>query len=97
MDFCFKIYFLQISKDIEDYIPLINKLILKNSISLIPFLSMIFLTLGCSNKTAEKEMKMLMLFDTREQAEKEAYKFGCEGAHQMAKKWMPCSMHKHNQ
>ena len=96
MDFCFKIYFLQISKDIKDYIPLINKLILKNSISLIPFLSMIILTLGCSNKTVEKEMKMPMLFDTREQAEKEAYKFGCEGAHQMGNKWMPCSMHKHN-
>ena len=45
---------------------------------------------------AEKEIKMPMLFDTREQAEKEAYKFGCEGAHQMGNKWMPCSMHKHN-
>ena len=75
---------------------MVNKLILKNSISLIPFLSMIILTLGCSNKTAEKEMKIPMLFDTREQAEKEAYKFGCKGAHQMGNKWMPCSMHKHN-
>jgi hypothetical protein len=75
---------------------LINKLILKNSISLIPFLSMIILTLGCSNKPAEKEMKMPILFDNREQAEKEAYKFGCKGAHQMGNKWMPCSMHKHN-
>ena len=28
-------------------------------------------------------MKMPMLFDTKEQAEKEAYNFGCEGAHQM--------------
>ena len=27
-------------------------------------------------------MKMPMLFDTKEQAEKEAYKFDCEGAHQ---------------
>ena len=95
MDFYFKIYFLETSKDIWDYIPFINKLILKNSISLIPFLSMIILILGCSNKSAEKEMKMPMLFDTREQAEKEAYKFGCEGAHQMGNKWMPCSMHKH--
>ena len=43
-----------------------------------------------------KEMKMPILFDTREQAEKEAYTFGCEGAHQMGNKWMPCSMHKHN-
>ena len=41
-------------------------------------------------------MKMPMLFDTKEQAEKEAYKIGCEGAHQMGDKWMPCSMHKHN-
>ena len=56
----------------------------------------IVLVLECSNKPPEKEMKMPMLFDTREQAEKEAYKFGCEGAHQMGKKWMPCSMHKHN-
>ena len=37
-----------------------------------------------------------MLFDNREQAEKEAYKFGFEGAHQMWNKWMPCNMHKHN-
>ena len=41
-------------------------------------------------------MKMPMLFDTKEKAEKEAYKFGCKGAHQMGDKWMPCSMHKHN-
>ncbi len=38
---------------------------------------------------------MPMLFDTKEQAEKEAYKFDCEGAHQMGDKWMPCRMHKH--
>ena len=75
---------------------MINELILKNYISLFPFLAMTILTLGCSKKPAEKEMKMQMLFDTREQAEKEAYKFGCEGAHQMGNKWMPCSMHKHN-
>ena len=68
---------------------MINKLILKNSISLIPFLSMIILTLGCSNKTAEKEMKMPMLFDTRDQAEKkhinlvekELIKWGINGCH----------------
>ena len=40
---------------------------------------MSILSLGCSNKSIEKEMKMPMLFDTKEQAEKEAYKFGCEG------------------
>ena len=39
---------------------------------------------------------MPMLFDTREKAEKEAYKFGCKGAHQISDKWTPCSMHKHN-
>ena len=39
---------------------------------------------------------MPMLFDTKEQAEKEAYKFGCEGAHKMGDKWMTCSMHEHN-
>ena len=42
---------------------------------------MSILSLGCSNKPIEKEMKMPTLFDTKEQAEKEAYKFGCEGAH----------------
>ena len=41
-------------------------------------------------------MKMPMLFNTKEEAEKEAYKFGCEGAHQMGDTWMPCHMHKHN-
>ena len=41
-------------------------------------------------------MKMPMLFDTKEQAEKEAYKFDCEGAHQMGDKWMPCIMHELN-
>ena len=57
---------------------------------------MLILLLGCFNKPIEKEMKMPMLFYTKEQAEKEANKFGCEGAHQMRDKWMPCSMHKHN-
>ena len=39
---------------------------------------MSILSLSCSNKPVEKEMKMPMLFDTKEQAEKEAYKFDCE-------------------
>ena len=56
---------------------------------------MSILSLSCSNKPVEKEMKMLMLFETKEQAEQEAYKFDCEGAHQMGDKWMPCSMHEH--
>ena len=38
---------------------------------------MIILTLGCSNKPADKEMKMPMLFDTLEQAEKEASFSAC--------------------
>ena len=54
------------------------------------------LSLSCSNKPVEKEMKMPMLFDTKEQAEEEAYKFDCKGAHQMGDKWMPCIMHEHN-
>ena len=57
---------------------------------------MTILTFGCSNKPLEKEMKIPILFNTREQAEKEAYKFGFEGAHQMGSKWMPGSIHKHN-
>ena len=73
------------------------ELILKDFISLIPFLSIIIFIFGCSNKLVEKEMKMRMLLNTKKEAEKEAYKFDCEGAHQMADKWMPCSIHKHNQ
>tara|TARA_B100000941_G_scaffold219570_1_gene162203 strand:+ start:421 stop:549 length:129 start_codon:yes stop_codon:yes gene_type:complete len=42
--------------------------------------------MGCSNKPGEKEMKMPILFFIREKPEKEAYKFGCEGAHQMGNK-----------
>ena len=39
---------------------------------------------------------MPMLFETKGEAEKEAYKFDCEVAHQMGDKWMPCKMHIHN-
>ncbi len=63
---------------------------------LITFSLSLLLNLSCSKKPIKKEMKMPMLFDTKEQAEKEAYKFDCEGAHRMGDKWMPCSMHKHN-
>ena len=52
--------------------------------------------MGCSKQLLDKEMKMLMLFNTREKAEKDAYNFGFEGLHQMGDKWMPCIMHKHN-
>ena len=54
------------------------------------------LKFGYSTKPVENEMKMPMLFDTKEKAENEAYKFCCKGAHQMGYKWMPCIMHKHN-
>ena len=40
--------------------------------------------------------EMPKLFNTKEEAEKEAHKFGYEGAYQIGDKWMPCSMHKHN-
>ena len=55
---------------------------------------MTILTLGCSKKPVEKEMKIQMLFDNRGQAEKEIYKFGWEGLSN-GKKWMPCSIHKY--
>ena len=57
---------------------------------------MSILSLSCSNKPVGKEMNMPMLFDTKKEVEKEAYKFDCEGAHQIGDKWMPCSMHKQN-
>ena len=56
---------------------------------------MSILSISCSNEQVEKEMR-LPIFNTKEQAEKEAYKFDCEGSHQMGDKWMPCSMHEHN-
>ena len=74
---------------------MIYKLILENFISPIPFLSITILSLECSNKPVEKEMKIPMLFDTKKHVEKEAYKFGCEGAHEMGDKWMPCSKQNH--
>ena len=39
---------------------------------------------------------MPILFDTKEQSEKEAYKFDFEGAHQMVGKWIPFIMNSHN-
>ena len=75
---------------------MIYELILKHFISLIPFLSISIFIFGYSNKPVEKEMKMPMLFNTKAEAEKEAYKFDCEGAHQMGGKWIPFRMHIHN-
>ncbi len=41
----------------------------------------------------KKESMMPSLFKTKEEAEKEASKYGCVGAHKMGEKWMPCKMH----
>ena len=49
---------------------------------------MSILSLSCSNKPVEKEMKMPMLFDTKEQTKKLINL--TVRAHQMADKWMPC-------
>ena len=37
--------------------------------------------------------KISNLFNTKEQAENAASQIGCEGAHKMGNKWMPCKMH----
>ena len=74
---------------------MINKFILKNSIYVIPFLAITIHTLKWCNKPVEKEMKMPILFDIREQAKK-AYKFACEGAHQIGIVRMPDTIPKHN-
>ena len=41
------------------------------------------------SKENSKKM-MLNLFDTKEEAERTAKKYGCVGAHKMGRKWMPC-------
>ena len=41
----------------------------------------------------KKELIMPGLFQTKEDAEKAAGKYGCVGAHKMGEKWMPCKMH----
>ena len=42
---------------------------------------------------SNKENMMSDLFNTKEEAEKAASKYGCIGAHKMGTKWMPCKMH----
>jgi len=42
---------------------------------------------------AKKGKMMPGLYDSKEEAEKNASKYGCIGAHKMGKKWMPCKMH----
>ena len=64
IDFCFKIYFLIISKEIKYLYYFDKKIYFENLISLIPFISITILILGCSNKPVEKEMKLPMLLST---------------------------------
>ena len=40
-----------------------------------------------------KEIMIKSLFNTKEEAEKNAAKYGCVGAHIMGDKWMPCKMY----
>ena len=42
---------------------------------------------------SNKENMMSELFNTKQEAEKAASKYGCIGAHKMGNKWMPCKMH----
>ena len=43
-----------------------------------------------SNSNMEKMMSDI--FNTKQEAEKAASKYGCIGAHKMGNKWMPCKM-----
>ena len=42
---------------------------------------------------SNKKNIMSNLFETKTEAEKAAFKYGCVGAHKMGNKWMPCKMH----
>ena len=42
---------------------------------------------------SNKKKEMADLFNTKEEAEKAASRYGCIGAHKMGKKWMSCKMH----
>ena len=42
--------------------------------------------------TIKKEIIMPGLFNTKEDAEKDAAKYGCTGVHKMGEKWMPCKI-----
>ncbi len=42
---------------------------------------------------SNKENMMSDLFNTKQEAENSASKYGCIGAHKMGNKWMPCKMH----
>ena len=45
------------------------------------------------NSNIKKEKLISDLFKTKEEAEKDAAKYGCVGAHKMGEKWMPCKRH----
>ena len=42
---------------------------------------------------SNNKIMMSDIFNTKQEAERAASKFGCIGAHKMGKKWMPCKMH----
>ena len=42
---------------------------------------------------SNKENMMSDIFNTKQEAEKAASKYGCIGAHKMGNRWMPCKMH----
>ena len=49
---------------------------------------------GCSSE--KKDNPIPALYDSKEQAERAAPKFGCKGSHKMGEKWMPCKKHGGN-
>ena len=44
-------------------------------------------------ENSKHDNKISNLFDTKKEAERAASKFGCDGAHKMGNKWMPCKNH----
>jgi len=46
-----------------------------------------------SKQISNKKNMIPDLFNTKEEAEMAASKYGCIGAHKMGNKWMPCKMH----
>ena len=45
-------------------------------------------------KQQEENNPKKYIFNSKSEAEEEARKLGCTGAHKMGNKWMPCSIHK---
>jgi hypothetical protein len=54
-----------------------------------PLLALLAAPLPCP----AAEVPLRALYDTREDAEAAAPAFGCEGAHRMGSRWMPCAEH----